>query len=93
MTAQYEVREDFDDDGGPDELIPLADEEAWKMNALLGLLTHMNGGKLELDLGKLREIVGRPLAVHFDVDAGSAVLELLPEEPKAATHGAGSRRN
>ncbi len=92
MTT-YAVGEDFDD-GGEEDLIPVApDTEAWQMNALLGLLTHMNGGRLELDLRRLREIVGRPLAIHFDVQEDNAVLILLPEEPRAATHAAGARRN
>lgn len=87
----YQVREDFDDDGGMKEdeigfVVPAHEAEAWQMNALLGLLTHRCGGKLELDLRQLREIIGRPLAIHFDMGSERAVLELMPDHAKPVTH-------
>lgn len=95
-TGEYRILGDFDDDGAyeavPDVVHPDGSVEDWQTNALLGLLCHLNGDKLELDLKRLREIVGRPLAIHFDMTGERAVIELLPEEAKPATCAGSSRR-
>lgn len=67
-------------------------DEAWKMNALLALIAHNNGGRVELDLKAMREIIGRPLAIHFDCDREQAVVELLPDALIPATHPGPTRR-
>jgi hypothetical protein len=93
----YQVSEDFDDDGGmgSEELgfvVPVHEAEGWQMNALLALVASKNGGKIEFDLRMLREVIGRPLAIHFDVGRDHAVVELLPDHAKPVTHQTSARR-
>lgn len=93
----YQVQGDFDDDGGMKEeelgfVVPAHDAETWQMNALLALVARQNGGKIEFDLRALREVIGRPLAIHFDMGGEHAIVELLPDPTKPVTHQTSARR-
>jgi hypothetical protein len=91
IGSEHAAPEDDEDDGLElDE--PGCGAEPWQMNALLGLLAHLNGGRIELDLRRMPELVGRQVAMHFDPAKDVAVVELLPEPPKAATALSSTRR-